>query len=49
MQSKYQRPYQLSLWKQEVLCHELDEVLKQGVIIPFSEKEDQTHWSSFLK
>ncbi|XP_064598461.1 uncharacterized protein LOC135464824 [Liolophura sinensis] len=37
---KYQRPYRLSPDKREVLRHQLDEVLAQGVIAPVNETED---------
>ena len=39
-QSKHQRPYRLSPDKREVLRHQLDELLQQGIITPVSEKED---------
>ena len=39
-QSKHQRPYRLSPEKREVLRHQLDELLRQGIITPVSEKED---------
>ncbi|MCG8047543.1 MAG: reverse transcriptase family protein, partial [Candidatus Thiodiazotropha endolucinida] len=38
--SKHQRPYRLSPDKREVLRHQLDELLQQGIITPVSEKED---------
>lgn len=39
-ESKHQRPYRLSPDKKEVLRHQLDELLQQGIITPVSEKED---------
>lgn len=39
-QSKHQRPYRLTPEKKEVLRHQLNELLKQGIIVPVSEKED---------
>ncbi|MES9971178.1 MAG: reverse transcriptase family protein [Candidatus Thiodiazotropha sp.] len=38
--SKHQRPYRLSPEKREVLRHQLDELLSQGIITPVSEQED---------
>lgn len=38
--SKHQRPYKLSPDKREVLRHQLDELLSQGIITPVTEKED---------
>lgn len=38
--SKHQRPYRLSPDKKEVLRHQLDELLKQGIIAPVADKED---------
>lgn len=37
---KLQRPFRLTPDKKEVLRHQLDELLKQGIISPVSEKED---------
>lgn len=37
---KHQRPYKLTPDKREVLRHQLDELLRQGIITPISEKED---------
>ena len=37
---KHQRPYKLTPEKREVLRHQLDELLRQGIITPVSEKED---------
>ena len=38
--SKHQRPYKLPPDKREVLRHQLNELLKQGIITPVSERED---------
>ena len=38
--SKHQRPYRLPPDKKEVLRHQLDELLAQGIIAPVSESED---------
>ncbi|KAL5017800.1 hypothetical protein ScPMuIL_003522 [Solemya velum] len=38
--SKHQKPYRLCPEKREVLRHQLDELLSQGVIAPVSESED---------
>ena len=40
MTPKHQRPYKLAPDKREVLRHQLDELLRQGIIAPVSEKED---------
>ena len=40
MTPKHQRPYKLAPDKHEVLRHQLDELLRQGIIAPVSEKED---------
>jgi hypothetical protein len=37
--SKHQRPYKLSPHKRDVLHHQLDELLSQGIIAPVNEKE----------
>ena len=37
---KHQRPYRLTSEKREVLRHQLDELLHQGIISPVNEKED---------
>ena len=38
--SNHQRPYRLPPDKREVLRHQLDELLKQGIISPVEENED---------
>lgn len=38
--SKHQRPYRLSPDKKEVLRHQLDELLRQGIIAPVGDNED---------
>ena len=38
--SKHQRPYKLPPDKREVLRHQLNELLKQGILTPVSERED---------
>ena len=40
MAPEHQRPYKLTPEKREVLLHQLDELLRQGMIAPVSEKED---------
>ena len=40
MTPKHQRPYKLAPDKHEVLQHQLDELLRQGIIALVSEKED---------
>ena len=40
--SKHQRPYRLPPDKKEVLRHQLDELLKQGVITTVSESEEES-------
>jgi hypothetical protein len=37
--SKHQRPYKLPPHKRDVLRHQLDELLSQGIIAPVNEKE----------
>ncbi|KAK3089628.1 hypothetical protein FSP39_005185 [Pinctada imbricata] len=38
--SKHHKPYRLPPYKREVLRHQLDELLRQGIIIPVDERED---------
>lgn len=38
--SKHHKPYRLPPEKREVLRHQLDELLRQGIIVPVNENED---------
>ena len=48
MLPKYKIPYKLATDKRSVLWHQLDELLRQGIIAPVSEKEDNSIYSPIV-